>query len=63
MAVLFIILENYEPQLHAYRLIPFEFREDAETHAQKLIDSFKKDQIFDALKSKLIAWTRAILDS
>ena len=40
LAVLFIILENYEPQLHVYRLIPFEFKEDAETHANKLIESF-----------------------
>ena len=41
MACLFLLLENNEPHLHFYRMIPFEHKEDAEAHVNKLKEAFE----------------------
>ena len=52
MAVLLLILEDYEPHLHFYRLIQFEDQENAEAHYEKLKEAFEQDGLIDKLKGK-----------
>ena len=52
MAVLLLILEDYEPHLHFYRLIQFEEQENAEAHYEKLKEAFEQDGLIDKLKGE-----------